>query len=284
MQILVKGDHVMENTPRFSASLSSEFLCRLISQLDDDTVRAIILHGSYARGEALPPYSDVDLVRIVREMPDRKEQKRFIWFDGYLISISSRPLSVYRESFATPERAIFVVPGIQEAHILLDKDGLFSVLQQEAKAFRWEPLQEAADAYASQLLMEQAEIVLKVLRSLSLSDVVALSDMVLDLLSATTEAIVVQRGILVRSGNTYFHQVQEELGQNSLWTHYHLRTAGIAMKMEAIPSMEERGIAALHLYQETSQLLQPHVLSEQWKVIDGVLRVIEHALSHEEVS
>ena len=284
MQILVKGDHVMENIPRFSASLSSEFLCRLISQLDDDTVRAIILPGSYARGEALSPYSDVDLVRIVREMPDRKEQKRFIWFDGYLISISSRPLSVYRESFAIPEKAIFVVPGIQEAHILLDKDGSFSTLQQESKAFQWEPLQEAADMYASQIMMEQAEIVLKILRALSLSDVVALSDMVLDLLSATTEAIAVQRGIFVRSGNTYFHQVQDVIGQNSLWTRYHLRTAGITMKMVATSSMEERGIAALHLYEETARLLQPHILPEQWKVIYGVLQVIKQTLPHEEVS
>src|SRR5690348_2967982 len=105
--------------------LSDEFLARLIVELDSETVRAIILHGSYARGDALPPYSDIDLVRIVQEAPAHLDQKRFLYRDGYLLSISSRPLSVYRKRFAQPEKAIFAVPGVREALILLDKDGGF---------------------------------------------------------------------------------------------------------------------------------------------------------------
>ncbi len=41
-------------------TLSQAFLSQLINDLDD-TVRAIILHGSYARGDAQPPHSDIDL-------------------------------------------------------------------------------------------------------------------------------------------------------------------------------------------------------------------------------
>ncbi len=275
---------MMENTSGSSTFLPSEFLSRLITELDDDTVTAIILHGSYARGDAMPPYSDVDLVRILQETPDRKQQKRFIWYDGYLITISSRPLSVYREWFALPERAIFVVPGVREARILLDKDGVFSTFQQEAEAFRWEPLQIAANAYARQLLMEQTEIVLKILRALILHDLVALSDMMLDLFSAVTEAIAVQRGILVLSGNTYFHQVQKAVGRDSMWTHYHLHAAGIATNTEPVPSITTRGIATLRLYQETARLLRPYVHPEHWEVIDESIRVIEHALSNEKIT
>lgn len=68
-------------TPSSEARLPwpEPLLNELIAELDDETVTAIILHGSYARGTATPPYSDVDLVRILYETPERQQQKRFIW-------------------------------------------------------------------------------------------------------------------------------------------------------------------------------------------------------------
>ncbi|HYU72572.1 MAG TPA: nucleotidyltransferase domain-containing protein [Ktedonobacteraceae bacterium] len=116
----------MENTrPPSSSFLSSEFLSKLTSELDDETVTAIILHGSHARGDAMPPYSDIDLVRILHETPERKQLKRFIWYDGYLLNLSSCPLSIYKEWLTTPQEAIFRLSTIQAAHILLDKDGFY---------------------------------------------------------------------------------------------------------------------------------------------------------------
>ena len=124
---------MQENTSRPSLFLPDEFLSERVAKLNDDTVTAIILHGSYVRGNALPPYSDVDLVRITRETLGRLEQKRFLYRNGYLMSISGRPISLYRERLAAPEQVTFVVPGIREARILLDKEGAFHVLQQEAR-------------------------------------------------------------------------------------------------------------------------------------------------------
>src|SRR5579884_362525 len=222
-------------------SLPDEFLSKLVAELNDETVRAIILHGSYARGDATPPYSDVDLVRILYETPERQQQKRFIWYDGYLLNLSSRPLSIYQEWLTQPQTAIFRVQTIRDAHILLDKEGAFRTFQQEVlNTWKWEPLQAAANAHAGQLLMEQTEIVLKILRALKIHDSVALSDMLLDLFATVTEAIAVQHGVLVSSGNTYFHQVQEAVGRDSTWTSYHLRTAGIVPQNSSVPSIEER--------------------------------------------
>jgi len=264
-------------------SLPDEFLSRLVAELDDETVRAIILHGSYARGDAVPPYSDVDLVRITRETPDRTQQKRFIWHDSYLLNLSSRPLSIYQEWLTIPQAAIFRVSTIRDAHILLEKDSAFRIFQQETlNDWKWEPLQATANAYAGQLLMEQTEIILKILKALKIHDSVALSDMLLDLFAAVTEAIAVQRGVLVLSGNTYFHQVQEAVGRDSIWTSYHLQTAGIVPQNSLVPSIEERGWAALHLYQETVQLLQSHFLPQYWEAIAPLLDMIEHALSNKE--
>jgi predicted nucleotidyltransferase len=259
-----------------ASTLPDDFLAQLVAELDDETVTAIILHGSYARGDAMPPYSDVDLVRVLKDFPGHKEQKRYIYRDGYLLSISTRPLSLYRERFTLPQWAIFIVSGIREARILLDKEGAFRKLQQEALAFRWEPLQAAADTYASQMLMEETEIVHKTLRALLLHDAIALADMLQDLFTAATEAVAVQRGVLISSGNTYFHEVQQAVGQDSLWTRYHLRAAGIASNPP--PSIENRSIAAPRLYQETIRLLQPYLHPEHKEVIEPLMDIIEQTL------
>ena len=91
----------------------------------------------------------------------------------------------------------------------------------------WESLQKAANAYVSQLFLEQTEIVLHTFRAKLLNDTIALMDMASELFSASTDAIAVQHGVMVRSGNTYYHQVQESAGKDSPWTHYHLCAVGI---------------------------------------------------------
>lgn len=262
-------------------SLPEGFLDRLVVELDTEEVVAIMLHGSYVRGEATP-YSDIDLVRIIQEASSLSQQKQYIWREGYLISCSSRPISVYRQWFALPEEAIFRVRGVQEALILLDKDGTFPAFQQEAQAFRWEVLQNAANAYVSQLLLAQTEIVLHAFRAKFLNDNIALMDMILELFSASTDAIAIQRGILVRSGNTYYHQVQEAIGKDSLWTHYHLCAAGLYPQPPFTLTIEKRGIAALRLYQETVQLLQSVLYSEHKATIEPLIAMIEHTLANEE--
>lgn len=273
--------HVKEmNTP---ARVDDTFLSGLVTELDDDAVTAIILRGSYARGDATS-YSDIDLTRFVQEPPETTKAKQFTYREGFLISISTRTIVQERERLAVPERAIFVVPGLREAHILLDKHGAFRALQQEAEAFRWEPLQEAANVYASTLLMEHTEYVLKILRALLLKDEFALSEITLELLLALTDAVAVQRGMLVASGNTYFQQVQEVVGVDSAWTRHHRLIAGIdSFPLDVTPN-EARGLAVLRLFQETVKLLQPVLSVASREVVEQTAVLIEQALSDEEAS
>ena len=273
----------MEKRACSSTFLPDEFLAKIVAELDEDKVTAIILHGSYVRGEAVPPYSDIDLVRITQEnlLSGSYEEKQFLYREGYLLSVSSRPLSVYRQRFIQPERAIFAIPGVREACILLDKQGEFHKFQQEAWQWTWEPLQTAADAYASQLLVEQTEIALKLLRALALHDSLALSEMITELFVAVTDAVAVQRGVLVRSGNTYFHQVQEAVGQQSDWVRYHTCIAGAGT--HAL-SLREQGQQMLHLYQETAQLLRKAINPGHWDVIKQTLSTLKQHLSDEEIS
>src|SRR5689334_22959034 len=166
--------------------LSDAFLSQLVAELDNDTVTAIILGGSYVRGDATL-YSDVDLAIFVRQA-DQVEPKRFMYRNGYLVSISTSTISQYRQWFAIPEQAIFRIPSVREARILLDKEGAFRELQQKAGDFVWEPLQAAANRYADNILTEYIEYTYKILRALLLNDELALSEMIVELLIAVTDA------------------------------------------------------------------------------------------------
>jgi predicted nucleotidyltransferase len=265
-----------------ASPVDDAFLGRLVVELDSDAVTAIILRGSYARDDA-SSYSDVDLTRFVKEPPEASQQKQFAYHEDRLISISTRTLAQERERLTIPEQAIFVVQGLREARALLDKDGAFEELQQEAKAFTWEPLRAAANEYASRVLMLHTEYIHKILRALLLHDELALSEIALELLFVLTDAVVVQRGILIISGNTYFRQAQDAVGADSAWTRYHRLVAGIDTEAMQAVSTEVRGMAALRLYQETVQLLRPILRPEHRDVVEETVSVIDRALSDQQV-
>jgi len=270
----------MENNGHHSsASLPDEFVSRLIPALDDETVTAIILHGSYARGDAQPPYSDVDLVRITKETPERTQQKRFLWYDGYLLNLSSRPLSVYREWLKLSQEAVYRVSTIRDARILVEKDGSFRAFQQEVLThWSWEPLQADANAYAGQLLAELSEVILRTMGALRLQKTTMLVERIcLHILPAVTEAVGVQRGILA-TGNDYLHQIQETIGRDSSWTRLYMDAAGVSEKGEMPISLKTRGIAALHVYQETIRLLRPHLLPEHIETIEPLPGMIDEGV------
>ncbi len=264
-----------------TTSLSDAFLSQMIAELDNESVRAIILRGSYARGDAIPHYSDVDFTLIIHEAAGHNLPKCFFWRQGYLVSVSTHSYAAYRERLTKPEQAIFAVTGVREAQILLDKDGEFHHFQKEVAHFQWTPLQDDANAYAGQKLMLLSEIILRTLKVLVFSDDTLLAKMLLDILMDSTEAIAVQRGILV-VGQNYWQAVQESIGYNSAWTYYQKIASGNSAT--ASPTLRERAIAALHFYQETCRLLQTHLLSEHMEVIEPLLKLIEQTLADKEIS
>ena len=275
--------HIQVNEPSHVAAVSDAFLARLVSELENEQVTAIILKGSYARGEGTV-YSDIDLTVFVCSEPDQTHHRSF-YRDGRLINIEIHTIESYRKLFLLPQWAIFAVPSTREACILLDKDGAFKRLQQEAKEWTWEPLQDAANCYACETLLRQAENTHKALRAFLVQDALALAEMTLRIFYAITGAIIVQRGILSRSGNSYFRQVQESVGIDSAWTLYHRLIVGIEMDSTSDHLTEMRGIAALRLYQETANILRTVLLaSQQGDVVEQTVTVIEEALAGKHIT
>ena len=142
-------------------------------------------------------------------------------------------------------------------------------------------MQEAANAYASRLLVELTEVVLRTLGAIQYHNTIMLLERItLHILPAVTEAVGVQRGILA-TGNNYVFQIFQSLGIASSWTRSYLEAAGSPSYGSQL-SLEARGIAAFRLYQETVHLLRPCFSSEHLETIETLLKVVNQTL-HEDI-
>jgi predicted nucleotidyltransferase len=256
--------------------ISEEFVGELVAELDDEDVAGIVLGGSHARGDATG-YSDVDIACFVRD-ERRLLGKRFAYREGYLVSIGTKSVAGVRADMRVPNRAIWVVPGLSGCRVLLDKDGSVSGLLREIETFTWGPLQGAADGYASFAVMMLAEVVHKILGEVLVKcDELAVSYATSKLVSGLTEAVAVQRGVLVRSDSTYYRQAQEAAGLGSAWTRYHHVAVGVEAVEVGLPPAVARGVAALWLYGETVGLLRTAMDPAHLEVAEQAMRVVEEA-------
>jgi nucleotidyltransferase-like protein len=252
------------------ATLPGGFLATLAAELDGPDVIGVALGGSFARGEATA-YSDVDLApfyRVNTAMPP----KRLFWRDDWLVSVSPKTISGWREQMARPESAIHLVPSAARLRILRDSDGALAALVAEAQAFQWDPLRPAADAFTSNALMLFAEHALKLLGALLREDEAAMLYPLGELLYNMPWIVATQRGVLIETQRTYYRQVYAAVGPESAWSHAH-RTA-LGMHRE---SLRERSVAALRLYLETARLVSDALKPEHRAVVAATVERITRA-------
>jgi hypothetical protein len=163
------------------------------------------------------------------------------------------------------------VPGLRQARILLDKRGALAALKAEADAFVWDPLQAAADRYASRQLAGYAEEVHKLMGALARHDESAMVYAAIGLVLGLSNILAVQQGLLLESENEYFHRVLAAAdalaGPANAWS----RALRLAASFDPLPADQsppvQRGLAALHLYVESVKLLESTIRSEDAPVI-----------------
>jgi hypothetical protein len=258
--------------------LSDEAIEALAAGLVDDSITAVALFGSYARGDATRS-SDIDIVRFASILPPLERDRYTLRQHGdYLLSISTTTIEEKRREMTQPDTAIFAVPGIRQACALIDPTGAFADLQEAARAFEWSPLQSAANEFASELLLGDAEEAHKVMGALLLGDEHTIVYGATILFMAMTKALAVQRGILMTSENSYFQQVQQAAGMDSAWTRAHRLAAGLDYGAPDRPPAVVRGLAALQLYQETVTLLRTILCPEHREVIEATVQAITSLL------
>ncbi len=248
-------------------SILSEFLPALVSEHTE----AIVLAGSTVYGNATL-FSDIDVAHIVDAQYSGPE-KKFYYLAGRLVSVNARTLGWWRHAVAQPETAIFVVPAMRRALIVLDSRGTFAQYQAHLTTFSWEPLQEAAYQFAGAALASQAETVHKILSAMVRGEGVyePTARLTLDL----TLAMAVHGGVLIESAGAYMRQVRQSLGNDSLWSSYH-RTATAECRDDTVhPTLLQQAQAAIRLYRETFRLIESTVAPDRRDLARETVTIID---------
>jgi hypothetical protein len=258
-------------------TLSETFLQSLIDRLDGPDVVGITISGSHARGEA-DRYSDVDLSCYVRTLPENKLDRCTLryWGDS-LVSIHTTTIEAERAELNDPEHAIWAIPGVRQAHILLDKNGTIAALKQFAESLCWADLQPAADVFAAEEIMGCAEEAHKILSGLAGEQESTVFYAAWGLIGGMLHALAAQRGLLIRTENEYFDLVQEAVGRDSAWTAAFRLASGCDNGPVNLHPYKLRGAAALALYRETAILLAPIIPGHHREVLDSTLALIAEA-------
>lgn len=258
------------------APLSETLLHELVAEIDNEQIRGIILGGSQARGDATP-YSDIDFACFVPTSyyPLRK---RFLYRENHLISVGLKTLEDIKQQLTDPYQALWIVPGFRQAKVLLDKDGSMAQLKQMVEDFTWEPLQTEAIGFAGHILICDAEFVHKLFGNFWKHNLAGAAYTITRIFDGATMIMALYHHVFITTDSLYYQEIEDAVGLDSSWTHYHRQLIGVQILNEEQPSLEARGKLALQLYQETASLLWAELSEQRRSVIGQVLHLIEQII------
>ena len=255
-------------------SLSDPFLQSALERIDSPDVLGVGIVGSYARGQE-SRYSDVDFDIFVSRLPeDPYDRYTLRYWEDKLISLKYTLLDEERSALTNPRRAIWAVPGLRGMKIVLDKDGSMAALQQAAQEFDWSSLQPAADEFAAEEIMGNAEEAHKILNGLVRRHESTVLYASWGLVKNMLETVAVQRGIMMVSENRYFDLIQDSVGRDSEWTRCFRTAWGLDLRDS---QYQQRGAAALALYCRSAEMFDELIPDKHREVVNRTLQLIKEA-------
>ena len=253
-------------------------LVDLARRFDGPDVNAVVLLGSYARGDA-GPFSDVDLVRFAGGEKRLDPDDGSYLIVGRLVVVSRATPGEVERWFSHPEAAVGVIRGLCDARALIDREGLFAAIQARAQAFGWDAeMQRKADRWASQQMVGWIEEVHKGLEGLRRGDMGRLLNARYGCSWGLTRVLCVQRGVLLSGDNDFYEATQAAVGADAIWARLQRRAFGLAGEGEEPPSLRDQVVAGLRLYVATADLLQGALLPSAAPLVQRTVDLIDKTL------
>lgn len=243
----------------------------LIAWVNRPGVVGIAITGSYSRGQQ-DAYSDVDLDIFVDELP--KDSYTLKIFDEKLISLKYVKAQNEYDGLRNPQIAIWAVPGLSRLQIVMDERGEIAKLKQAALDFRWDDLQDAANEFAVEELMGNAEEAHKIMSGLVQKSESKVIYAAWGLFKNLAEAVAVQSGLMIETENHYLKTIMEHVGTDHPWTQAFRFAFGLDTKTDE-PAWKTRGEATLELYQQTALRFKNLSWGKHQEVIENTLQLID---------
>ena len=257
-------------------ALDSSDFSTLAHRFRSPEARAIVLMGSFARGDA-GQFSDVDLVRFLRDDTGADPEGKTHIVDGRLVVVSEVTPSSVRNWFTEPEAACECIRGARTGQPLWDPEGYFREIQDRARRFVWDgTLQEKANRWASEKLVGWAEEAHKGLGGLRDGHTGRLLNARFGLSWGLTHVMRVQRGVLLSGDNDSYPEVATEMGADSRWVKLSEGAFGLDGR-----DLEGQVRAGLALYVLTVEMLADALEPGCREVIDHTVGLIESELTSE---
>jgi len=254
--------------------LSDPFIQCALQQIDSPDVIGVGIVGSYARGQE-SKYSDVDFdIFVNRLLENPYDRYTLRYWEDKLISLKYTLLEDEQSALTNPRRAIWAVPGLRGMRIVLDKNGSMAALQNAAQEFKWSRLQRAADEFAAEEILGNAEEAHKILNGLARQHESTVLYASWGLVKNMLETVAVQRGIMIISENRYFGLIQDAVGRDSKWTRAFRTAWGLDLKGAGY---QHRGVAALTLYCLSAEMFQELIPDKHRQVVYQTLQLIQEA-------
>jgi len=238
----------------------------LVGRFVDDDTLALLLVGSFARGDA-GPTSDIDLARHVAADNDHGRLACSVDVAGRLVTVKTLCAAREATALTEPGAAVWQVPTLRDAVILFDRDGAAAGLIDRARTFSWDDLSEAADRHVAAEVAAYAEEALKIAGGLAAGRPGQIVYGVMGLVLGHADVMAVHRRVFVTSENRVFDIALETMSDRPAWCGAFRRAVGYD---ETGP--RARGRAALTLYDETVNLVDDLFAADQRAVADIALR------------
>jgi hypothetical protein len=225
---------------------------------------AVVIFGSRVRGDAHEE-SDIDMHAI-----DSGPYYRLERHQGFLISISWMTTAQHRKAFKDPSQVGGIILAWRNAAIIHDPHGIADSLKQEAKRWRWQPLNKKADRWVAEEITGYAEEVHRLIGNLQLGRRSAAAIVRSVLAIKMAPILAVHCRILYDTENQLWNLVSTRMGTE--WAQLQSTALG-----ENNQRFEETCKAALQLYVITAQEVRHLLNPQQYRVVAHACKIAKQS-------